>query len=196
MLICALRPELMAGITSLTPNLPDTRCAAWVDYDGAFVERTLIKFAIGFNNVSGRSLGYAPRARLLLWLNDMPHDPFPELYRYISLHVVQAPWGKGVTWSAQPPWGDTKPVTRTYFDNQSAVDQSGIRDGTLGYYAWDVTAMVNGWLSGGNENHGLLVKLEDESPDPLRRRSIGSSFGVNQEGGAVVEHRPVLWIET
>ena len=97
----------------------------------------------------------------------------------IVAHRVTGPWEElSVTWHSRPDYG-------------SAVEASTQVNG-VGWYEWDITALVKAWKSGVHPNHGVLLKWENEDRD-------GSSvceYHFESSDSTDATKRPIVKIET
>jgi hypothetical protein len=83
----------------------------------------------------------------------------------VSLHRITAPWSEGgVTWQNQPAH-DAAIVSRTCVGDSFS----------LGWKAFDATALVQAWFDGSVPNHGLVIRDVRESTAGAARPGIGHS---------------------
>jgi hypothetical protein len=106
-------------------------------------------------------------ARLRLWSTDWVGDFYNPSATYV--HALSQPWEEGeVSWmyaSYSMPWkaagGDIAPckATQSYF----AANRNGlfIPAGESRMMEWDVTALVQKWMSGKIANNGVMITNDD-----------------------------------
>jgi hypothetical protein len=86
--------------------------------------------------------------------------------RTYAAHRVTSSWTEmGVTWKKR----DGVNYWESWGGDVSREDAASVAlpDGE-GWVRWDVKAMVQGWVSGSHENHGLLIKDKNEDGDVNR----------------------------
>lgn len=130
------------------------------DGTGAFYKyRALLK--VDLSAYSG------PVDRALLWVYNQTvgSSGFPNANE-IGAHAVTAAWSAGsVTWDTQPAHNLVATATVTLYGE--------------GWYALDITTLVNAWLAGSSVNHGILLKHTNEISVTDSTRNLSSLEGAN-----------------
>jgi hypothetical protein len=94
----------------------------------------------------------------------------------VELKRIDAPWQEMiVTWSTQPGY--------TGANNVLSVGM------TLGYYSWDVTSLVQTWVSGAT-NNGLALMSKNESTIGWRGFASRESTSPPNPPRLVITYRP------
>lgn len=130
--------------------------------------RSLLKFDL--SSVGSPSV---EQAKLRLFLEATGGGGYPALNQ-VAAHRVTSTWSEGtVTYGTAPTFN---PVAEDVADLYST-----------GWYEWDITSLVNDWLSGAQTNHGLLLKHADESATDTARNFTSSDGSASQ--------RPMLRVQ-
>lgn len=106
-----------------------------------------------------------PVDRALLWVYNLTvgSSGFPNANE-IGAHAISATWAAGtVTWNSQPAHNPVAAATVTLYGE--------------GWYAMDITALVNAWLAGTTPNHGILLKHTNEISVTDSTRNMSSLEG-------------------
>lgn len=112
------------------------------------------------------SLQNLPRPmRARFWWNQDQARTIPAGCLAVAVHRVTSPWSETtVTWATNPTF-DAAVVARE--------DVGGWN--CSGWHAFDVTAMVNGWLDGVYPNLGMVIRDDGESSAGAARPGKGTS---------------------
>lgn len=137
--------------------------------DGYWEERALIEF-----DLSTVTSSYVDSAVLQLYMYFFDNQQSELGYTDSSV------WVHRVTQS----WTETSVTWNNSYDNFSAVDKvkQSDPDPTIpydydGWVTWDVTAIVNQWLSGAEQNYGFMLLIDDaESAAPNRKLMVSSDY--------------------
>ncbi len=132
--------------------------------------RALLSFSVA--SVSGTVVS----AKLRVWLSVMTVGTYPAACP-IGLHRVTGAWTGATKWGDQPGYD---PV---------AIDVVTVYGS--GYYEWDVSDLVAGWLAGTWDNFGVVLITGDESEGAT---GTIRSFGSVDNGTA--DYRPLLNVES
>lgn len=93
----------------------------------------------------------------LLRLYHASWTDIPNRLRYIVTHRVTSPWSEhAVSWDTRP--GVDLSLDFGLVGLEAKQDDQSI----YGYYDWEVTDLVQSWVSGAAPNHGFLVRTDDE----------------------------------
>jgi hypothetical protein len=107
------------------------------DHFGA--ERILLRFDVLNNLPAGAVINDAQLWLRLNWAYPADDAPMGTVVRRLA-----SAWEEStVTWNREPEWAETR--TTAYVSS------------TLGWYEWDLTALVQGWAAGTYENYGIEV---------------------------------------
>ncbi len=105
------------------------------------------------------------------------------------VYAVLEPWLQSTTWNG-------KPATASTYEDSIAVNGFGQ------YAQWDITNLVKDWVSGLEQNHGVVVRSEGggelyfaskEAPDPGKRPVLYIEYtnpGVGESLNVTVEANP------
>ncbi len=135
----------------------------WVTRWGGDEGRALLRFRTD----SIPPGAHVVNARLQLYQDTPSSDGGP-----VSVHRVTSDWaeggktgqtGPGATWSARDTGVDWH-TPGGGFDPQ-AVATTDIPMGVKGWFAWDVTSLVQGWVDGAYANQGLMLFPETAATD-------------------------------
>jgi bacillolysin len=150
-----LPPTADACVLSGAPGANfSTQEDMWVGYDhcyGAGAARSLVKF-----DTSSVPAGTAiTSATLYLYLANS--CDMGERTHQVTIHRITGPWGYGsVTWNNQP--GTAGPYGSAWIPSRS-----------WGWYGFDVTALVQGWINGSFPDYGLMVRSNESSGNDSAR---------------------------
>jgi hypothetical protein len=151
--LVVLPAEADAYVASAWPNESFGMDQLYLGYNqstGFGAERVFLRFNLE-GTVPPGSLVNEATLRLRLQVSS-PRDDEPMGTR---LRQLVSPWGElTVRWGNRPRWGPPQAET--------AVGSTSL------WYEWDVTALVNDWVSGAKENHGLLL-MGDETVQQRER---------------------------
>lgn len=107
--------------------------------DSFGAERLLVRFDIA-NNIPPNADVHSARLRLNLAFS----SPSQDAAMGAVLRRVASHWNEGdVTWNREPAWTD--------------IDAARDVGSAPGWYEWDVTALVAGWVDGAFSNHGMEI---------------------------------------
>ncbi len=88
-----------------------------------------------------------------------------------SLYSMLVDWGEGNgNWSASPggtTWNTSDSTTPWSWDSNhdtTAIATSKVIHNSSGWQEWDVRSLVQDWVSGTRNNHGLLIKGSENIP--------------------------------
>jgi uncharacterized repeat protein (TIGR01451 family) len=158
-------PERLADVADadILQGRPDQNYGGndemWVGYDDYLepdgrIARSFIRFDTSAMP-AGTSIG---RATLYLYLNSS-YD-FPDRSRTLMVYRVTSSWTEsGLTWNTQPSIGE-------------AYGSALVTHGDWGWYAFDITGLVRGWLNGTWSNHGLVVRGPEHSGEDSSWKSF------------------------
>lgn len=122
----------------------------WVGYDhcdGLGVARSLVEFRL-FDMPPGITVS---KATLCLYLQ--ASCDLDSRSHTVRVHRITQDWSSSsVTWNNQPS-----------HDSGTVWASRSVSSRSWGWYTWDVTALVNGWLSGTYPNHGMMLRGPESS---------------------------------
>lgn len=133
--------------TFISSGRPDQNFATWALFlgynqsaaDPFQAERVLVRFEVLGNIPGGVKIN---SARLRLYMNS--GSPANDGPMNTVLRRTASPWSEaGVTWNSEPDWGE--------------VRSSASVGAASGWYEWNVTDLVAGWLEGSFPNDGMEI---------------------------------------
>ena len=87
--------------------------------------------------------------------------------RTVNLHRMTAPWENSATWTQSRGGLLTGNYWTKNGGDYSAPVLASATVGSAGTYTWDVTGLVDGWVSGRLLNYGMLLRLPDDNQSVL-----------------------------
>jgi len=148
----------------------------WVGYDfdpcsGGHTSRSLARF-----DTSGIPYGMHifDAALYLKLVNSCDYD---NRWHSTTVYRIPSSWSySSVTWNTQPSWAE-------------AYGTTSVGSLTWGWYDFDVTGLVQGWVNGSFSNYGLMIRGPESSSDGAR---LGFAT-LNWEGTASDPFIYVVW---
>jgi hypothetical protein len=96
------------------------------------------------------------QASLHLYLKDSC-DPEPRTHHQVTVYRATGPWEEmSVTWNTRPGFAE-------------AYGSTSIPSDISGWYSFDVTSLVQAWVSGGFHNYGMVIRGPESSGDDSAR---------------------------
>jgi uncharacterized repeat protein (TIGR01451 family) len=156
----------------------------WAGYDeylnpDGMIVRSMIQF-----NTSAIPAGTTINSAILQVYLVGSYD-FPSTARTITTYRISSNWSESsVTWNSRPSYAE-------------AYGSANITSGAWGWYSFDVTNLVRGWVNGSLLNYGIMLRGPEVSGTDSSWRSFSTREGTNSpklvltySSLASIEHAP------
>ena len=164
---------------------PDYSWCDWYDlevmhYDGWGTYRSLLRFPVEDVIPRGSLVQYAELGLYLNWPNDYDIDT------HVGVYPVERAWdGWWATWNQ---YDGINPWTTPGADHEDwAADVQNVRGWWNEWYFWYPRELVQEWVTGMRPNHGMLLKMTDES--------VNNWLTFSSTKGNPWAEWPYLWVE-